>query len=227
MYGIFLIVILNNQADFSAMCIFLVLDTVWFNGLVSITYSLYITAPLTACPDLGFFQFFAWRLVLMVPWLLVRELRGSWALVARLLAVLGSCYPYSIGGSCSLAAGAPSVLSATVLMGDMWPLLGLFMPLPSFPPTQEWFSVSFLCFSGFVELNHTLTPCYPPSANSTSGPLRLLQKPRGERERWPHQGHFLLDVLWNSERICNRPVTPREPFPSAHIYTTLSKTLLE
>lgn len=91
------------------------------------------------------------------------------------------------------------------------------------PPvySQEWFSVSFLCFSGFVELNHTLTPCYPPSANSTSGPLRLLQKPRGERERWPHQGHFLLDVLWNSERICNRPVTPPGTFSlCTHIHNS-------
>lgn len=38
-----------------------------------------------------------------------------------------------------------------------------------------------LCFSGFVELNHMLTSCYPPlSANSASGPQRLLQKPRRE-----------------------------------------------
>lgn len=41
-----------------------------------------------------------------------------------------------------------------------------------------------LCFPGFVELNHMLTSCNPPpSANSTSGPLRLPQKQRGESER--------------------------------------------
>lgn len=82
-----------------------------------------------------------------------------------------------------------------------------------------------LCFPGFVELNHMLTTRYPPlSANSTSGPLRLLQKQRRERERWPSQGHLLLDVLklWNSERICTSLVSPRTFFSSAHIYTPLS-----
>lgn len=60
------------------------------------------------------------------------------------------------------------------------------------------------------------------SAHSTSGPLRLLQKQRRERERWPSQGHLLLDVLklWNSERICTSLVSPRTFF-LLHTYTHL------
>lgn len=83
-----------------------------------------------------------------------------------------------------------------------------------------------LCFSGFVELNHMLTSCYPPlSANSTSGPLRLLQKQRKrgrEREGWTSQGHLLLDVLklWNSERICTCLVSPGTFFFCTHIHTS-------
>lgn len=82
-----------------------------------------------------------------------------------------------------------------------------------------------LCFPGFVELNHMLTSCYPPlSANSTYGPLRLLLKQRRERERerWPSQGHRLLDVLklWNSERICTSLVSPRTFFFCTHIHTS-------
>lgn len=84
-----------------------------------------------------------------------------------------------------------------------------------------------MCFPGFVELNHMLTTCYPPlSANSTSGPLRLLQKQRRERESDdPSQGHLLLDVLklWHSERICTSLASPRT-FSSAHIYTPLFPT---
>lgn len=102
-------------------------------------------------------------------------------------------------------------------------------------PTFFWLSwlkpSSLLCFAGFVELNHMLTSCYPPlSANSTSGPLRLLQKQRRERERWPSQGHLLLDVLklWNSERICTSLVSPRTFFFCTHIHTSFPhKTLLE
>lgn len=68
-----------------------------------------------------------------------------------------------------------------------------------------------------------LPSCYPPlSANSTSGPLRPLQKERREREQWPNQGHLLLDVLklWNSERICTRLVSPRTFSFCTHIHTS-------
>lgn len=45
---------------------------------------------------------------------------------------------------------------------------------------------------------------------------------RGERERWPNQGHLLLDVLklWNSERICTRLVSPRTFSFCTHIHTS-------
>lgn len=86
-----------------------------------------------------------------------------------------------------------------------------------------------LCFPGFVELNHMLTSCNPPpSANSTSGPLRLPQKQRGgerENER-RHRGHLLFGCtrkLWNSERICTRLVSPRTFFfLLLHTYTHTS-----
>lgn len=43
-----------------------------------------------------------------------------------------------------------------------------------------------------------------------------------ERERWPSQGHLLLDVLklWNSERICTSLVSPRTFFFCTHIHTS-------
>lgn len=43
-----------------------------------------------------------------------------------------------------------------------------------------------------------------------------------ERERWPSQGHLLLDVLklWNSDRICTSLVSPRTFFFCTHIHTS-------
>lgn len=70
-----------------------------------------------------------------------------------------------------------------------------------------------------------LSTCY--DADPASGPLRLLQKQMGERERereqWPSQGHLLFGCTKTLELREFVPAwfTPG-PFSSAHIYTPLS-----
>lgn len=88
-----------------------------------------------------------------------------------------------------------------------------------------------LCFPGFVELNHMLTSCNPPpSANSTSGPLRLPQKQRGESERANDgiEDTSCLDVPENfgTQREFVPDWFAPGPFFSSfctHIHTPLSK----